>query len=155
MLLHQIFADTNEITNAAILIPVITGIVQALKMIGMQNKFAPLAAIGIGAGLAVLLRQDVQSFTNAIFTGIIFGLSSSGLYSGLVHSLNVGNKTNPTTAAASQQPEMLPPDAENYPTTTTALNDGTNPQTTIILDEGASIKPMGDGMKIETEKGEK
>jgi hypothetical protein len=153
MLLHQIFTDTNEITNAAILIPVITGIVQALKMIGMQNKFAPLAAIGIGAGLAVLLRADAQSFTNAIFTGIIFGLSSSGLYSGLVHSLKMGEGTNPATA--SPQPEMLPADAETYPMTTTLNNGKTSPQTTIIVDEGASIKATEDGVKIETEKGDK
>jgi hypothetical protein len=152
MFLNQIFTETNEITNAAILIPVITGVVQALKMIGMREKFAPLAAIGIGAGLAVLLRQDAQTFTNAIFTGIIFGLSSSGLYSGLVHSLKVGNGTNQT---ASQQPETAPASAATYPMTTT-LNDGkTSPPTTIIVDSGASIKATGDGVNIETEKGEK
>lgn len=152
MLLMQILTDANEMTAAAILIPVITGVVQALKLVGMRNKWAPLAAIGIGAGLAVLLRQDTQTITNAIFTGIIFGLSSSGLYSGLVHSLKMGEQTTP---AASPQPETFPANAEPYPMTTT-LNDGkTAPRTTIIVDEGASIKATGDGVNIETEKGEK
>lgn len=152
MLLMQILTDANEMTAAAILIPVITGVVQALKLVGMQNKWAPLAAIGIGAGLAVLLRQDAQTFTNAIFTGIIFGLSSSGLYSGLVHSLNVGKEQTTTAQTAAQ---TVTTETATYPTATTALNDGTNPQTTIILDSGASIKATGDGVNIETEKGEK
>jgi hypothetical protein len=144
--------ETNEITSAAILIPVITGVVQALKLIGMKEKFAPLAAIGIGAVLAVLLRSEMQTFTNAIFTGIIFGLSSSGLYSGLVHSLKAGEQ-NKQNNQPSPQPQN---NGMTYPTATTALNDGkTSPQTTIIVDEGLSIKPMEDGVKIETEKGEK
>lgn len=90
----------NDIASAAVLIPVTTGIVQALKMIGLQDKFAPLAAIGVGAGISLLTKSDLVTHTNAIFTGIIYGLSASGLYSGLVHSLQVGK--------AAQEPGTSP-----------------------------------------------
>lgn len=92
-------AAANELTSAAILIPVITGIVQALKLIGLKDKFAPLASIGLGAGLALLLRGELQTFTHAIYLGIIYGLSASGLYSGLVHSLNAGRGQAPQSTS--------------------------------------------------------
>lgn len=83
----------NDIASAAVLIPVTTGIVQALKMIGLKEKYAPLAAIGVSAGLSLMTKSDLVTHTNAIFTGIVYGLAASGLYSGLVHSLNVGKST--------------------------------------------------------------
>lgn len=62
------------------LIPVIIALVELVKTLGLPAKLAPLAALilGIVAGLIYLAQGD---FKQAIFLGIVAGLSASGLYS--------------------------------------------------------------------------
>lgn len=66
-------------TTFLVLIPVILGVVQAFKMVGLDTKFAPLVSIGLG----VLGAFVLDGFTGmAVLGGIVAGLSSCGLYSG-------------------------------------------------------------------------
>lgn len=69
-----------EIYDVA-LIPLIVGLVQVLKTMGLSRKFLPLAAIifGIGGGIFYVYPDDIKG---GIIVGIMLGLSSSGLYSG-------------------------------------------------------------------------
>lgn len=63
----------------ALLVPVILGVVQVVKNVGMSSKYAPLVAIALGIVISGYL--NVFDATN-IIQGIILGLSASGLWSG-------------------------------------------------------------------------
>lgn len=81
--------DTNLIQGISIysaaLVPIILSAVQAFKMTGwVKDKYAPFLSIGVGIGISLLLAHDVFSnLSMIILAGILFGLSASGLYSGL------------------------------------------------------------------------
>jgi len=61
------------------IVPVITGLVQVTKGLGVTSKYAPLASIFLGIGLVALTGVTWQVF---IVQGIIAGLAASGLFSG-------------------------------------------------------------------------
>lgn len=83
--------NTDIITNfslgAAATVPIIVAIVQAFKMTGwIKDRYAPLLSIGIGVLVAWLLSNHTAvnyTFGGVVLTGILFGLSASGLYSGI------------------------------------------------------------------------
>jgi len=62
-----------------ILVPIIIGVVEVVKKVGLKNKYAPLLALalGIAGGLAVV-SNDVQG----LIQGTMLGLSASGLFAG-------------------------------------------------------------------------
>ena len=62
-------------------VPVIVALVSAAKMAGLKSRFAPLLSIGLGIVLFYFLGDNVDAGTR-LFTGLIAGLSASGLYSG-------------------------------------------------------------------------
>jgi len=63
------------------LVPIITGMVQVAKEVGLPSRFASLFAVILGAvaGVTYLFPDDLWK---GIFVGITFGLAASGLYSG-------------------------------------------------------------------------
>lgn len=69
----------------SIAIPVVVGLVEAFKVAGLPTKFAPLLSVILGVvysiGAIVVSAQTEQ--INAILKGVIIGLVSSGLYSGV------------------------------------------------------------------------
>jgi len=67
--------------GAAVITPIVLGLVQALKQI-VSTKYAPVLALGLGLilGLTWANLQGV-SWIAGIFTGIISGLSACGLWS--------------------------------------------------------------------------
>ncbi|GKV65775.1 MULTISPECIES: hypothetical protein [Sporosarcina] len=69
-----------EVTDI-VLIPVIIGLIELLKLYGLPKKLMPILslALGIGGGIFYLFPYDWKS---GILGGIIMGLSASGLYSG-------------------------------------------------------------------------
>lgn len=75
----------NAVLSGTAIIPIIVALVQMFKMTTwIQDRFAPFLAVGLGILLAFLFGNDTgQTWSNIIFTGIIYGLSSSGLYSGI------------------------------------------------------------------------
>jgi hypothetical protein len=67
--------------NGIALIPLITILVDVIKKAGLPNNFAPLVSLVLGVifGFMFDSNGDVKS---AIVTGLIMGMSASGLYSG-------------------------------------------------------------------------
>lgn len=63
------------------LIPIITILVDVIKKAGLPTKFAPLASIILGV-MAGLIFENNGDIKNGIITGLIMGMSASGLYSG-------------------------------------------------------------------------
>lgn len=76
---------TNFTMEAAAIIPIITAIVQALKFSSfVKDKYAPFIAMIVGIGVTFLLAHDaMKDLSGTILSGLLFGLASSGLYSGL------------------------------------------------------------------------
>lgn len=62
-------------------VPVIMALVEGTKQIGLPGKFAPVASIVYGIGLATLLLGWAVP-TVVVVQGIMAGLLASGLYSG-------------------------------------------------------------------------
>lgn len=63
------------------IIPLIVGIVELLKEIGLHSKFAAVVSvlIGIAIGVVYISPDDVK---RGILVGLALGLAASGLYSG-------------------------------------------------------------------------
>jgi L-cystine uptake protein TcyP (sodium:dicarboxylate symporter family) len=63
------------------IIPLIVGIVELLKQIGLPSKFAALVSVllGIAIGVVYLSPNDIKK---GILVGLALGLAASGLYSG-------------------------------------------------------------------------
>ena len=60
------------------IIPVITGVVQALKMAFLPSKFAGLVSIILGVVASCGINHAVTFET--VVMGVVFGLSSAGTY---------------------------------------------------------------------------
>jgi hypothetical protein len=76
---------SNAVLSGTAIIPIIVALVQMFKMTNwVKDRFAPFLAVGLGILLAFLFGDDFgNDWSHIIFTGIIYGLSSSGLYSGI------------------------------------------------------------------------
>lgn len=63
------------------IIPLIVGIVELLKQIGLPSKFAALVSVllGIAIGVVYISPDDIKK---GILVGLALGLAASGLYSG-------------------------------------------------------------------------
>jgi hypothetical protein len=70
--------DINFNPNFIAFVPLITGIMQVIKVTRFPSQFLPLASVALG----VVLCGAWYGFSiEAAFTGIIAGLSASGFYS--------------------------------------------------------------------------
>ena len=58
------------------IIPAITGLVAVFKKVGLPSKYAPILAIVLGIGLALLQELSVTG----LMLGISYGLTSMGLW---------------------------------------------------------------------------
>lgn len=67
-----------------IAIPIIVGIVEAIKRAGLSVRFTPLLAIVLGVVFMIYIGEN--SVEN-VLDGIIYGLSAAGLYSGVKASI--------------------------------------------------------------------
>ena len=72
--------------GAVAIVPVILAVIQALKMVGLPNKFSPIASIALGVVIAFLFRHEGGDLSQTILVGVTYGLSASGLYSGVKHT---------------------------------------------------------------------
>lgn len=72
-----------DITGAVAVVPIILAIVQALKMVGLKSKYCPIASIGLGVIIGFLFRHDTADLSSTILAGVTYGLSASGLFSGI------------------------------------------------------------------------
>ena len=77
---------TDVTISSAAVVPVIVSLVQVVKLTQLvKDQYAPVVSLAIGVLIAFLLiDNDVMSIGNIILTGILYGTSASGLYSGLL-----------------------------------------------------------------------
>lgn len=64
-----------------LILPLILGLVELFKVLGLNPKYSPLVAIFFGIVLGVVYLTDFD-WKQGILVGVILGLSASGLYSG-------------------------------------------------------------------------
>ncbi|MBA4550116.1 hypothetical protein H1R82_13205 [Thermoactinomyces intermedius] len=62
------------------LIPIILGVCEVLKQLGLPNRWAPLASLALGVVAGVFFLPG--SILEGVLQGLVLGLSASGLYSG-------------------------------------------------------------------------
>lgn len=65
----------DALVAALVFVPVVIAGTQAIKVLGVPERFAPLTAVAVGIALALGTKQTV-------LVGVLAGLSSVGLYSG-------------------------------------------------------------------------
>lgn len=63
--------------TVAIIVPIVIALVAGAKKMGLQSNLAPLASLVFGVALSFLF---MGAGTSAVITGIVAGLSASGLY---------------------------------------------------------------------------
>jgi len=74
-----------EITiSYAVLLALTMGAVEAVKRIGLNSKFLPIFAIIFGWALCAIARMP---FTELVVGGLMIGLGSVGLYSGVKNTI--------------------------------------------------------------------
>lgn len=71
--------DLSLTAQLATLVPLVLGVVQVFKTIGLPNKFAPLMALLLGVTATVSL--GTVSILSVV-EGLVVGLAASGLWSG-------------------------------------------------------------------------
>lgn len=63
-----------------VIIPLIIGVVEVFKRLGLPSKFSPLISLILGLLFGIFYLSP--PLKESILVGIILGLSASGLYSG-------------------------------------------------------------------------
>lgn len=74
-----------EYLSDGVIIAVVIGMVSSFKIAGLPSKFAPLVSILLGFAISVAF--PMSHFGDTLIRGLIFGLSASGLYSGVKASI--------------------------------------------------------------------
>lgn len=69
-------------TTFLVLVPIVLGVVEAVKQVGLSGKLAPILSIVLGVVSVYLAGGFVLSGPLAL-EGIVVGLSAAGLYSGV------------------------------------------------------------------------
>jgi hypothetical protein len=72
-------------------VPLVVAIVEAFKMSGFNVKFAPIISLVVGLAISFAVNGDL-SMGEIIVSGIIFGLTASGLYSQVKSTSNIRGK---------------------------------------------------------------
>lgn len=72
----------QAMTSAVAVVPIIVALVQVGKMMNMPNKYAPILSLGVGILISFLFGGTLN-IGQSVLSGILYGLSASGLYSGI------------------------------------------------------------------------
>lgn len=77
--------EQEALAFIALVVPIIAGLVEAVKRAGMPVRFAALASVffGLVLGGSFGASSVELTFFDGIVTGLVSGLSASGLYSTL------------------------------------------------------------------------
>lgn len=76
-----------EISNTfLILVPIVIGLVEMIKRVGLKSRYAGLVSVGLGIGGAALLGGPASTI---VLGGIVVGLSAAGLYSSTRSTFNM------------------------------------------------------------------
>jgi hypothetical protein len=99
----------SSLTGAVAVVPIIIALVAVIRMTmpKLDNRFAPILSIAMGVLVAFLLKHDTQNLTNVILEGVLYGLSASGLYSGIstMRPDSQSSNGNQTPTIAPQMPQ--------------------------------------------------
>lgn len=91
------FDIDSLMNNGLVLIPLVTGLVQGIKMLMPERafKWCPFISIAVSILLSLLFTNSDNGYNmqQAISQGLIVGLGASGLYSGLKTTVQNGEKT--------------------------------------------------------------
>lgn len=68
--------------QSALLVALIMGIVEAVKRIGLENKYLPIVALVAGFGLNVGLKLVGVSASELIIGGLVASFTGMGIWSG-------------------------------------------------------------------------
>lgn len=68
-----------EIVSAGSVLAAVMGFTQAIKMLGLPSRFAPISSIAIGIAFAMFFLES--SDPKVVFGGVVMGLVTSGLWS--------------------------------------------------------------------------
>lgn len=71
----------NGYLDESIAAPIILGLVEVFKQVGLPSKFSPLLACVFGI-LYGLFVSGAETIAKGVMVGLIEGLAASGLYSG-------------------------------------------------------------------------
>lgn len=71
----------DNLVTIAGAVPVVVGVVQAIKTAGLPKRYAPLLSIVFGVVSAFVFPQETHALT--VFAGVGIGLMAAGLYSGV------------------------------------------------------------------------
>ena len=76
----------DELAGVAV-VPLIVGLVEVAKGVGLGSRWAPALAIGLGLALSLGYRAALgvpagAEWAQATLSGLAFGLAATGLYSG-------------------------------------------------------------------------
>ena len=75
-----------EITNFALLVPLVIGVTQVIKRVGLSSRHTPLFSLVLGIAGATLIMGVGQ---DAVVQGLIAGLTACGLWSSVRASASV------------------------------------------------------------------
>lgn len=67
---------------SAVFIPVLIGLTQVAKLVGLPDRALPIFVIALGLGLAYYSKMEMP-----LLNGLVMALSSMGLYSGAKKTL--------------------------------------------------------------------
>lgn len=70
--------------ETSILLAIIIGLTEVTKRLGLKSKYAPLVAIVLSLGLTFLTMGATKE---TLIAGLVVGLTSVGLYSGVKTTL--------------------------------------------------------------------
>ena len=80
-------------SNALIIVPIIIAITQAIKLTGfVKDHFSPLVSIAVGILIAWIGHLGNPDLSQILLGGTIYGLISSGLYSGVKTTMLARNR---------------------------------------------------------------
>lgn len=68
-----------------ILVPIVLGLVEAVKQAGMPSRYAPILSLAFGVAGTFLMSGVVAG--SGVIQGLIVGLSAVGLWSGVKSSI--------------------------------------------------------------------
>jgi hypothetical protein len=76
----------EEIAGVA-MVPLIVGLVEVVKGLGLDRRWAPALAVGLGLTLSLGYRAALgvpagAEWAQAVLSGLVMGLAATGLYSG-------------------------------------------------------------------------
>ena len=73
-----------------VVIPIIIGLIEVIKKVGLPNKYAPLVSVALGLFFGFVY---LDTYKEGLIVGLMVGLSATGLYSGSKNIREVNGKS--------------------------------------------------------------